>query len=189
MNGHPDMQALALWAGGDLEPDIAAELESHLRNCAACRGTVDEIEKAQELLRSAFNEPSEADLARVRRGIAGALEGRRRTARWCWSFGAVAASLMLLFVGLTHRKAPLQTREESPIELPLVTLRMHLMLGIPEVKRMERPSARRSPKEVEPGLRTVDFVPGVDGSSQLRLTTADPNVVIILPRKETTVEQ
>ncbi len=189
MNGHPDPQTLALWAGADLKPDAAAEVELHSEDCAECRRTVHEIEKAQQLLRSAFEEPSETDLARVRRGIAWGLETRRRTARWCWSFATLAASLVLLFLGLMHRKALLPTPQESTVRLPLVAVRIQLALEIPELKQMER--GRRPHPHIGPtaGLRAVNFVPSANGSVQIKLTTADPNVIILLPSAERTVEQ
>ncbi len=66
---------------------------------------------------------------------------------------------------------------------------MHLALNLPEVKRVTRPPVRRSNDRPEVGLRAVNLVPRADGSTELRLITADPNVVILLPVVERTIQQ
>jgi hypothetical protein len=95
---------------------------------------------------------------------------------------------MLLFVGVEQRKTP--TAPERALQLPPSHDRMHFALNIPEVKRLERSPRRRpthSPEDA--GLRTVNFVARADGTTQFRVTTADPNVVILLSPLERTVEQ
>jgi anti-sigma factor ChrR (cupin superfamily) len=189
MSGHPDSRTLALWVGGDLDAKSASTVGLHLDGCAGCRGTVGEIEKAQAMLRSAFPEPSEVDLQWVRCGVTRSLEDQRRTARWCWSLGSAAAALVLLFAGITHRQAPVPAAPVNTVQLPALSVPIHLALEIPEVKRTVLLRPERSRTRSEAGLRSVNFVPGADGSTQLRLTTADPNVIILLPPTERMIEQ
>jgi len=189
MSGHPDPHELALWAGGDLHLSDAPRVGLHLDGCAECRQTVEEIESTQVLLRSAFAEPSEVDVESVRGGLARRLAARQRTARWCWSMGCAAAALLILFLGATYRKLPVPPVAERSIQLPRLSAPAHVELEIPEVKQVARPRPQRPHAREEAGLRAVNLLPGADGSLELRLTTADPNVIILLPPTERTVEQ
>lgn len=50
MMGHPDANALALHAGGDLSGWARWRVQSHLRNCEACRDEVAALESVREML-------------------------------------------------------------------------------------------------------------------------------------------
>lgn len=189
MSGHPQLEVLALWAGGDLEGSASLDVGMHLDSCAECRGSVEEIRRTQDFLRGAFEEPSEADLQLVRYGVAGRLVLQGRTARWCWSLVSSAAGLVLVAAIVMHRNAPVPAVAEPAIQLPAWYVPVHPALEIPELSRAERPPAQRAHALEDAGLRAVNFVARPDGSTQLRLTTADPNVVILLPPTERTVEQ
>jgi anti-sigma factor RsiW len=187
MNAHPDPKALALWAGG--ETDAAEELGSHLQQCAECRGTVEEFERTRELLLGALAEPSEFDLQLVRRGVARHLDVRQRGLRWSWSLCGALAALVVVCIFSRHREQPTLAVAQPAVQLPILRKPMHLALSLPEVKRVTRPPVRRSNDGAEAGLRAVNLVPRADGSTELRLTTADPNVVILLPVVERRIEQ
>ena len=95
MSEHPD---LVEWALGQLDPEDELALEAHLRGCANCRTTADELLGAHVALQRAAP-PIEvpADLeARV------LPRPRRRMPRVLWGLGplvATATAAVLLFVG------------------------------------------------------------------------------------------
>lgn len=189
MTGHPAAEILALWAGGDIDGDVRAELGLHLESCAECRRNVDEIRRTREILAASFEEPSETDLRQLRIGLLRSIEKRRRTARWCWSLAGAVAVLALVTMPTTHRTAPISPVAERNIQLPAFPASVHLALTLPEKKRIPAKPASRADLEQQTGLRAVNFVPGANGSTQLRLTTADPNVIILLTETESRVEQ
>jgi hypothetical protein len=189
MTGHPAAEILALWAAADLDPHVTSEVGLHLESCAECRGYVGEIKHTREVLAGCWEEPSEADLFQLRIGLGRSLERRRRTARWCWSLAAAASALVFMFGGVSHRSARVPAVTQESIQLPPLRISMPVALDIPAVKQVGRPRAQRPRAGQDAGLRGVNFVPRADGSTELRLTTADPNVIILLPRTETTVEQ
>src|SRR6266849_6696650 len=80
---------------GELEPAERSPVESHLRNCAACRAELVRIRELSELT-AALNEPEPpGDLwNRVAGGLAKARPGRART--WLRSRWAAAAALLLV---------------------------------------------------------------------------------------------
>lgn len=189
MNRHPAAEILALWTGADLDRDVTSELGLHLEGCAECRRKVEEIKRAQELLAASFEEPSEADLLQVRVGLRQSLE-KRRLLLWCWSLAGAAAALVLATVGVTHRSAPVAALEERTIQLPPFPISTRVALEVPDSKQIAKAHLQRRRTEQPTGLRAVNFVSGADGSTLLRLTTADPNVIILLPQPtERTVEQ
>jgi hypothetical protein len=189
MTGHPDPHTLALWVGGDLDGHAAPKVKLHLEACPNCRKTVEEIEATQLLLQFAIREPSEAELLGVRRGISRGLRHRRRMILWSWSLGSAAAILVLLFAVVTPPPPPVPPAQKGMVQLPLPQRRMYPGLEIAEVKRVERRSSRRAFEGVGAGLRAVNFARGPHGLTQMRLTTTDPNIVIILPSTETAIEQ
>lgn len=188
MSKHPGEEVLALWAGGELDGSVAPEVNRHLEACTECRGRAEEIRSVRELLQGAFAEPSEADLQQLRSGLERLLKKRQAT-RWCWSLASAAAGLVFVLVGVSHRSTPVPIVPERTVQLLTLTRPVHLALNIPDTKPVVKRRVLPSRAEQPAGLRAVNFVPGADGSIQLRLTTADPNVIILLPTTERTGEQ
>ena len=189
MTGHPGAEILALWAGGDIDGNIASELGLHVESCAECLRNVDEIKRTREILAGHFAEPSEAELQQLRRELTRRLDQRRRGRRSYWSLASAAAVIVIATMPLTHRTTPIPPVAEQTIQLPVFPPSVHLALILPEEKEITSAPARRAHPEHAAGLRAVNLVPGANGSTELRLTTADPNVVILLAQTERPVEQ
>ncbi len=188
MSGHPDPHTLALWAGGDLDSIAKFKLAPHVNSCAQCRQTIQELERAKAMLQGAFAEPFETDLQWVRCGVAERLKAQRGTKRWSWFPGtAFAALAVFVSIAVMRRDLPEPLKQKEPVLLPIPHVPMQLALTIPDLKRVGRPRPTHNPREA--GLRTVNLVARTDGTTQFRITTADPNVVILLSPMERTVEQ
>lgn len=188
MTRHPGVQILALWAGGDIDGHAASELGLHVECCAECRRNVEEIKRTREILAGYLAEPSATELQQLRTGLTQRLDQRRRSRGWCWSLAGAAVAIVIATMPL-HRTAPVPPVAERTIQLPAFSASLHLALILPEEKQITARRAPRAHPEQQAGLRAVNFVPGANGSTELRLTTADPNVVILLAQTERTVEQ
>lgn len=92
-------ERLALYAGGDLPKDEAAEVERHLGECPGCQLFSSGLKESQELLQELHREPlAPAHFAAVRARVLAELErGRRPFWRrgWVLGFAAVAAALLV----------------------------------------------------------------------------------------------
>ena len=102
---------VALFAGGDLPAGRRARVESHLRECAACRTLADDLRAEQALLGELRDDPLEDALAdtmvarvhhRVLAEVGRAGDGRRRVLVPLLAF---AAALLLAAVLLWPRHA------------------------------------------------------------------------------------
>ncbi|MGA9626465.1 MAG: zf-HC2 domain-containing protein, partial [Bryobacteraceae bacterium] len=84
MNSSDWEERVALHAGGDLPPAEAAEVERHLRECAACQVLASGLKQSLALLKEAHNEPlAPAHFSAVRARVMAELEQkRRRGALW-----------------------------------------------------------------------------------------------------------
>ena len=181
MKGHCGVNELALFAGGDLPGEERVAITEHLRECVECREQAASFEALSGSLRDFAVEPDDEDLCRVRESVANRMAAGRRGSlwnwRWAWLPAGLAAASVLTFVGL-HRTPPpepikiVQARTLPPQPLPQVPLVIALAEPKPKVKPVHQQEA---------GLRTVSLLARSDGSSVLRITTADPNVLILLP--------
>ena len=89
MNSSDWEERVALHAGGDLPPAEAAEVERHLRECAACQVLASGLKQSLALLKEAHNEPlAPAHFSAVRARVVAELEQeRRRGALWARRLG------------------------------------------------------------------------------------------------------
>jgi anti-sigma factor RsiW len=163
-------ERIALHAGGDLPSAEAAEVERHLRECAACQVLASGLQQSLALLKEAHDELlAPAHFSAVRARVVAELE----QARWplwrrAWSFGLAAAVVALLVVlalrpGRTpERRAPVVAVNHPPViaaSEPVVPPRPHRRVA----RRVVRPIVPDAPNP-EPLL--------------VKLQTDDPNVVI-----------
>jgi hypothetical protein len=98
MNCTQARQALPLLIYDGLEPGEAAALREHLACCAECRREQAALQGLQTMLDSTAAPAAQVDLARVYQ--AAAEQQARRLRRWrrgALAFGAIAASLLLVF--------------------------------------------------------------------------------------------
>jgi hypothetical protein len=93
MSGHPSEPALERFSVDDLAPAAEAEIAAHVAECAACRGLLDELERARAARLAAA--PPDRFVARV-----AARRARTRTRRLISTgmvaFAAAAALLLML---------------------------------------------------------------------------------------------
>jgi hypothetical protein len=97
-NGSEWERRIALYAGGDLRPDEAEEVERVLAECMECAAVAESYRAQRRTLATAYEEAiAPAHYAAVRARVLAELErGKRRT--WCWAWvGAVAAAVLVAF--------------------------------------------------------------------------------------------
>ncbi|MDQ2839446.1 MAG: hypothetical protein M3Y72_00060 [Acidobacteriota bacterium] len=192
MNDHPTDQVLALYSSCDVSSSEYAQLTAHLDSCQTCRSALDDLKDVQQLLRAAFPEPDDLELQHLRASIIERVDRQKGTNRrpWVWN-AAIAAVTTIAFIVTVHRgnfglpdtSPPLYVRSIPPpvqiaSELPLPSAPVLMTrLSLPPGSRSAR--ARRS--HAEAGIRAAVWNIRSNGSSQLKLTTADANVVILLP--------
>jgi ferric-dicitrate binding protein FerR (iron transport regulator) len=100
---------------GELGPDEAAELDAHLRACAACRAELAELEGTLGALPR--DEPSRAQVNDAVRGVMGRIRKKERPA-WKWLAPAAAAAACAVVLMLVFSGGP--SREELPAPYPVV---------------------------------------------------------------------
>lgn len=139
MNCQEFEREVALFAGGDLEE--VATVELHLASCADCRALLD-------------------DLRSVRAGLAELREVQlhvRRSRRWWWAAGAIAAGLALFLIPRPAEIAPPRVVTWAP----------------PPPAVVERPPKRRPAVRVKPRPE-----PALD-TEFAKILTDDDDVVIL----------
>jgi anti-sigma factor RsiW len=163
-------ERVALHAGGDLPPAEAAEVERHLRECAACQVLASGFEQSLALLREAHNEPlAPAHFSAVRARVVAELEQKRRPLwAWAWSFGLAAAAVALLVtLALRPGRTPERRAPVVAVNHPPVVVAHEPAVAPPPHPRVARRAAR-------------PIVPDAPDPEPLivKLQTDDPNVVI-----------
>lgn len=186
MKRHPHPKMLSLYAGGDLEGAESIELSAHLAECPQCCEVLTDFQAFQRILRVAVPEPAGIDLQLTRQRITERILQRRQAAKWRWAISSAAAALTIIVLAVVFSRRSVQLPLDDSLRVPLMSRSIHLTLELPEAERMLKV---HHPARVGTGLRAANFVPRGDGTFQLRLTTADPNVIILLPpATESTVE-
>ena len=177
MKPHPAEERLALYAGGDLEVHEIPEIAAHLRECAVCRAIADDFENLARSLESAVSEPAPADLKSMRAAVMERIGRSRRTYQrlWMGTAAGFAAAIVIAILLFVPRSTPTVPVMEPPVPVPNVPL---LSREIPNLV------LQRAHRRERVGLRAASWMTRSDGSSQLKLTTDDPNVVILLPLSE-----
>jgi anti-sigma factor RsiW len=108
-------EMLVLKHYGELGPDKAAELDAHLRACAACRAEQQELEATLGALPR--DEPSRAQVNDAVRGVMGRIRKKERPA-WRWLAPAAVAAACAVLLMLVFSGGP--SREELPAPYPVV---------------------------------------------------------------------
>lgn len=186
MMKHISEEQLALHAGGDLLREETEAVEKHLQTCAECRALLGQFQYSAAMLQVGFGKPAADDLQTVRDSVVQRLRKRKEAAtHWAWAAGAAAAAIVAAVV-LSHGKQPPRTtvtsRQMTTAYLqiqyrPLVELSMPNLAG-----NLEHVRTRQHP--LRPGLRNVTLLAERDGPPILKMTTSDPEVVILWQLKE-----
>jgi anti-sigma factor RsiW len=167
MNCRDWEERIALYAGGDLPREEAAETEGHLQVCANCRQSAAALREHAGWMREAHEQlPTAADFAAMRAGVLGGFERRRPFPRGLlWAGGLAATAAVFLVIWYRPRSEPARPAPQvAAVAKPPVMAVENLP---PRPARRRRPAPIVRPKQTpEPLL--------------VKLTTEDPDVVIYL---------
>lgn len=165
-------ERIALYAGGDLSPREAGDVERHLAECSECREFAAAVTESLAALREVHEEPLEAaHLAAVRARVLAQLEPKRRSAwRWAWIPALAAVLVAGFFLAGTGR---------APVQPPLVALAPPPapLVPPPAPVNPEPPPAKKPPQRVVRVHRAKRTPPSAE-PLMVKLITDDPNVVI-----------
>ena len=187
MMAHPSEETLSLHLSRDLEPAQSTEILRHLDSCGQCQGKLEQLRTMRSMLIEAMPEPLEEDVQTVRQALLRTIAGQRigSARRWLWNaaaaaVGCLAIALLLLKVYPDKRPKP-NPAPPLALAVPVIAPREIAAVSLPP-KHHNR-QARQ--EHVLAGIRSVSWNVEQDGTSQLRITTGDPNVVILLPMQNT----
>jgi anti-sigma factor RsiW len=176
VTNHPPETELALYSSGDLSSGDLVSVSRHLTDCIACRQRVSEFERLQTIFASLPAEPATDDLLAVRARV---LEALNRHRKWQkvgkWALTAAAAAALVVLVRLQrppviHQRAIATAQQNAPQPIPA-----------PHRRPQTLPVVHRRPHPVQPGLRSIALITAPGQSPMIRMTTSDPNVIILLP--------
>ena len=167
-------ERIALYAGGELTGEDAAEVERHVGQCLGCQVFASGMRQSLEFLKSAHQDvPDPAHFAAVRARVLSDIRARGRR-RWAWSaIAAVAATAAILLIVLRPHPA-----RKPDADQPVLA---QAPAPEPPVERValvkhRRKAPRRRPVVVAKAprpRRQEEAKPLV-----VKLMTDDPNVVI-----------
>jgi hypothetical protein len=187
MMEHIREERLALYAGGDLPVNERGVVTAHLNECCECLTRLREFQEAQNFVLAALKDPERDELAEVREHLAAKLRlGRSTEKRRVWWFAGAAAAAALLTVALTLDHRPAVKQETIAFSQPQPAKKA---TATPELQAIQRPivAPRRKPsRNREVGIRSVALIARENQPSILKMTTADPNVVILWQSNERT---
>lgn len=184
---HLSEEQLALHAGGDLLPAEVEAITSHLQDCLQCQAVLADFRENRACFESAMTEPSGDDLRDVRLLVIRRLERQKGVAKnWRW-LAATAAAVAMIVVLLCVWRLPRNTinsRSATTAELRIV----YQPLIEPFLPNLELNTRRVQTKQHRsaPGIRKVTLLAERNGPPILKMTTSDPDVVILWQLDERT---
>jgi anti-sigma factor RsiW len=179
-------EKIAQYAGGDLAAAEVPAVEEHLRNCVDCAELARGLAGDRGLLRARPVELAAMDFDGMRRQLRGRIVRQRRIRRWAPAVAIAAGLLLAVAVAPKHGKPPvLAPVESAPVESAPVqrALVQHARVEsapfqsaqvrptIPAIQSPEAPPRPRPRRRIETASAT---------QVAMRITTADPDVIIIL---------
>ena len=155
-------ERIGLYAGDDVSPAEAGEVERHVAECGGCQLFLSGLRESLSLVREAHSEPIEsAHFAAVRARVLAEIEGgRARGWRFGWmvAMAAAAAAVVVMLAIWPRPEQHLAMPMPSPPAAPVVA-----RVELPRPRRvMVKPVAQPEPTE----------------SMVVKLLTNDPDVVI-----------
>jgi hypothetical protein len=153
-------------------------VEEHVTVCSECAATLTDFRCTREWLRAASaTEPTPGDLENVRVRVMTALLSGRTAGYWRkWLSAAAVAAIIAssLAVFLRPARQPVRPHE-------LERLRVSAPAPVRSLEKKPTLQVRaRAPRRQEVGLRKVELITHRGAPDTLRMTTADPSVVILL---------
>jgi hypothetical protein len=184
---HIREEQLALYAWGDLAPQSYRAVADHLQTCDQCQRLLSEFQKTRSFIATSLQNPEANELSEVRTWLTAKLHSQQSSARpWAWWATGVAAALVLLILPHTLEHRPSVTQETEPPIL-VANLNPGPTLQIPLTPiAASRPKHLRSQKA---GIRDVTLISQADREPVIKMTTADPNVVILWQLNERTEQE
>jgi len=169
---------LALQVEGDLAPRRQSWLERHLAACAACGEFARGLEESQKAVRALRGDPvSDEALVEVRGRVLSRIAASDVAGETAaWSFRALAACLVLLFLAvavvvLRHGKATMDPRVASPAVPVSAAATPNLEEDVPFEKAGPTPPRTADRPRGRPRPQSEPLV--------VKLFTDDPDIVII----------
>lgn len=185
MKEHACEEQLALFATGDLATDEQGTVAAHVGACAECRNTAAGFREMQGFISSGLIDPAAAELVEVRERVVAKLRQHQNMGwRWAWGLAGAAAILALAVVPLRfeHRQ-PLM-----PTPAPTVARSVPPRETLPAAAETAVPHARPV-RHREAGIRSVALITRANQPPLIKMTTADPNVVILWQSNQTEDEE
>lgn len=179
-------ELLALYLSGDLEADQSAAVSAHAHECDICRNAMAELQLSQQRLTNTFAEPAEEDLQSLRIALKGQVASHFGRRVW-FSVAALAASLAIfLSPVLFRRNTEDRVHSVATAQRNDILPERRLEQKLPNLKSPEQVGRRVHRAVTEAGLRNVMLTTNVSGKPELRMVTADPDVLILMQMDDNT---
>jgi cell division septation protein DedD len=182
MMEHIADEQLSLYAAGDLAAAERQLVAVHVEACSDCRNTVAEFREMHRFVSESLSDPETEDLLQVREGVAEKLQRRQSgLRRWPWGLAAVAAMLAFLIATLRFESHPAM----APEPVPTIA---HLTPPEQAPLRPAEPAPVHTVRHVrhrDAGIRSVALITRANEPPVIKMTTADPNVVILWQSNQT----
>lgn len=177
MTNHVQENQLALYSTGDLDSSQVKYQEQHIAHCPACRERLAEFEHLQAIFLSLRAEPPPSDVREVRTRVMQAIQNESKPHRILkWAPAAAAAiAVILLFRG---NQSP---ATKNPVRPPVVAVE-HApeAASWPSAPVHAVRAARRIHHRPAAGLRSIALLTAANHEPIMKITTSDPNVIILL---------
>ncbi len=176
MRTHPAEEELALYAGGEV---AGSEIAPHVAGCEACAGIVEEF---RGLTSGVGDDLLDEDLAEVRTAVLERLPQQTKVWGW-WKWVPVPVGLAA--AALVWLNWPVK-QVVPAVAAVLASEPVIAAQPLPSRTLVVRNLQRRPRRLPEAGLRLVSLVSAPGRPTEIHMTTADPNVVIVLQTEERT---
>ena len=179
---HIDERTLALLDSGELDAQMAADAESHLSECSPCKALSANFATSGQWLRSLRTEPDANELAALTTGTLSRMAVHHSQWKfWLAASGIAAAVVLGLLLIASRRLTPVaQPPVMAQISRPHATQAAHASPNIAKAEPVVRSvRAKVRARTDRPRLESVSLISQKDGPPILKMTTNDPNVVIL----------
>lgn len=173
---HIREEQLALFATGDLALNETSATAAHVQACETCQALVAGFRDVQDFVSSALLDPPADELVEVRDRMRMKLRARRSWTGWAVT---AAAAVALVLIGtenkpITEPQPVPPVAQLKPLEVP------HLPIPQLSTVVLHRPRVRHQ----NAGIRSIDLIARADQPMLIKMTTADPNVMILWQSNE-----
>jgi hypothetical protein len=201
MKDCPQIEELALYAGGELDSGSASRVAAHVRRCAVCEKLCAEFGEDAALLRTR-PEIQQQELVEVRAGVLAKIAARSRWNLVGLGVGIAAAlAIAVLLPWAKFGREPKSLPLQSALRKAPPRVRQAVAALATEAPKPNAVRAKTMRKIVEPPLKDPDLVlaelealleepeapaaRAYSGTVVVRLETRDPNVSIVLLESNT----